>query len=112
MKSAIAALIITANLVASVSGANYVYTTTDLNVRRAPGLEYEIVTTIPPHSQLNFEQIVTTYNNEQGVKIMVDGVSYYVKREYVTFEKPAKEDMVWVHQVEPGAPGVHFVIPQ
>ena len=109
MKSAIATIAVIANLVASVSGPNYVYTTTDLNVRRAPGLEYEIVTTLPPHSQLNFEEVVTTYGDEQWVKVMVNGVSYYVKYEYVDFNKPAEEDLVWVYQVEPGAPGVHTV---
>ena len=112
MKSAIAALAIAANIVASVSAPNYMYTTTDLNVRRAPGLEYEIVTTVPPNSQLTYEEVVTTYDNEKWVKIIVNEVPYYAKAEYVTLKKPAEDEIVWVYQVEPNQPGVHFVVPQ
>lgn len=112
MKTALVAMLIASNIVASVSGPNFVYTTTDLNVRRAPGLEYAIVTTVPPHSELSYSEIVTTYNDEKWVKIEVNEVPYYVSADYVTFEEPAPEDKVTVYQVEPGAPGVHFVIPQ
>ena len=110
MKSAIAAMLVATHLVASVSGPNFVYTTADLNVRRAPGLEYEIVSTVLVGSELSYEEIVTTSNGEKWVRIMVNGVTYYVNADYVTFTEPEKK--VIIYQVEPGSPGVHFVIPQ
>ena len=110
MKSAIVAILVASHLAASVSGPNFVYTTADLNVRRAPGLEYEIVSTVPVGSELSYEEIITTSNGEKWVRIMVNGVTYYVSADYVTFTEPEKK--VIVYQVEPGSPGVHFVIPQ
>lgn len=83
----------------------YIYSIVKENIRRGPGVNFEIVGEVPQYSRLE----LIANEDDNWVEIKIDNQNYFIYKKSTSPLEPSKDEEIWeVFQIEPNLAGIYF----